>query len=201
MMDVITATTTKPYRPRNTVHILPIGVIATKSPNPIVVTTAKQYHRASGKLVIFGSTDTKTNENATTITNKPNKTSKENVLRIILIKILTFSCAKAIVIASTNETIAMNIHSTSMTVWTSSKVLEGTLNRPIHMPKANSMIKTFKKMFLAFGLLITLKIRERIIVQQYAPAVIENRIGLSLANKVITPKIRFTNSKTIHFIR
>ena len=35
--------------------ILPRGVTAAKSPKPIVVTTANEYHTPSQKLVIFGS--------------------------------------------------------------------------------------------------------------------------------------------------
>ena len=56
MIEVITATAIMPYKPNITVNTLPKGVTAVKSPKPIVVTTAKLYHKASGKLVIPGST-------------------------------------------------------------------------------------------------------------------------------------------------
>ena len=77
-MEVITATATIPYIPNTTVINLPIIDCAAKSPNPIVVTTAKQYHNASPKLVNISSTLNKTKAEAIMVANKPNNTSKAN---------------------------------------------------------------------------------------------------------------------------
>ena len=52
---------------------------------------AKQYHKASPKFAISGSTVIKISENATIKVSKPNKTSKAYVLTIIFIKILSLS--------------------------------------------------------------------------------------------------------------
>ena len=90
-MEVITATTIMPYIPKITVITLPIAVTAAKSPKPIVVTTAKQYHKASGKLDIFSSYTIKTKEKETINVNKPNKISKAYVLTIIFNKTLNFN--------------------------------------------------------------------------------------------------------------
>ena len=49
--------------------------------------------------------------------------------------------------------------------------------------------------------MITLKMRESTIVKQYKPAVIENRIGFSLANKTITPKAALTINKITLLIK
>ena len=108
----MTATTTNPYIPKQTDNTLPRGVIATKSPKPIVVTIAKQYHKASGNVVMFGSILIKIREKQTINVNKPKRISNEKVFKMTLSKTFTFNCEKAILAASINDTTAIKIHST-----------------------------------------------------------------------------------------
>ena len=73
-----------------TVTILPIAVTAAKSPKPIVVTTAKQYQRASGKFVIDGSMCARIKDATTINPTRPSKISNANVLIITFTNVVTF---------------------------------------------------------------------------------------------------------------
>ena len=82
--------------PNSTVAILPTGVIAVKSPNPIVVTTANEYHKPSVKELILSSKNMNTNEQAIIIVIKPKIISKAKVLKIIWNNVLNFNVEKAL---------------------------------------------------------------------------------------------------------
>lgn len=103
-----------PYIPKITVKTRPTAVVAAISPKPIVVTTAKQYHKASGKLVMPSSIVTKIKEKHTIMVNKPNKTSKEKVETTILIKTWNLNWEKIMAIASIKDITAIKTHSNRM---------------------------------------------------------------------------------------
>ena len=203
-MDVITATTIKPYIPKITVIILPTTVVATTSPKPIVVTTAKLYHNASPNVLnpaSGGSTACKTMEKQTIMVNKPKMISSENVETIIFAKTLTLSDDKAIREASQNDTIAMKTHSIVITAVTSNVSVPVDSNKPMAKKIAKAIIKAFRIIFLRVCFLIMSKTRDRTIVKQYNPAVNENKNVLSTANNVVIPIAILIPSNTKHLMR
>ena len=173
MMEVTTATATIPYIPSTTVINLPITVVAAKSPKPIVVTTAKQYHKASPKLVMVSSTVISTKAEATIVAIKPNKTSRAKVLTIILNKTLNFSSPKAMPATSAKAVMVINKHSIKTTLARSST--STGMNKPTPNSMAIKITIALKTIALMDFFSMILKIRETMTTKQYNPAVKEKR--------------------------
>lgn len=193
-----------PYKPKITVMILPTIVVATTSPKPIVVTTAKLYHKASPNEpnpASAGSIAESTIEKQTIIVSKPKMISSEKVDKIIFAKTLNLSDDKAIREASTNETIAIKTHSTVMTDKISASPLPVEEKIPDANETAKTIIATLNMMLLKVCFLMISKIRETMIVTQNKPPVKENRYGTSTANNVVTPKATLIINNTNALIK
>ena len=106
MILVMTATTMMPYIPKITDRILPRIDLTTMSPNPIVVTKAKQYQKASWYGI--QSLIEKTKENETINETNPKRISKAYVFLMIALIVSNLILEKASLTIAINEITEMH---------------------------------------------------------------------------------------------